>query len=783
MTRTLASGSGTTWTLSLWCKRSLLGSVQGVFGAGTTGAVAEIYFDANDRLRVAATNSSGPVILDRVTNRVFRDPSAFMHIVIVLNNSSSCQIWINGIEETSFSANVSPSAGTALPIGSGVEHQLGRVRYYGGAWTSPLSGYLSEIYFVDGNAYGPTDFGQTDSNTGQWIPKSYSGSYGTNGFYLKFEDASNTTAATMGKDSSSNGNNWTPTNFATHDQVLDSPTCNFCTLNPLYKRSVGFSWSAPALANGNISTTSACLAVGAMALPAGLKTYFEVNVTVSGNSTIGVIADDALWASATTTSAFIFYTAAGTSSLEGGLPGESPNVIQTGLQQIYANDVLGVAVDLNANTMQFYYNGSTVGPSISLPSGKTWYPVTTPTSSGASALTFSFGQGGQTGLTYYSAAGGRFAHAPPSGFKALCSANLPAPAIKKPSLHFNAVTYTGNDSVRTISGVGHQPDLIWIKNRSAAMKNVLQDSNRGWLATTKLASDLTDQENSSFTNPTYGYINQTSSDGFSIATTGTYEQTNRLNDNYVAWCWKGGGAPSTNNSGSITSSVSVNTTAGFSVVSYTGTGAMATVGHGLGSTPSFVIVKGRSFGGGDWVVYHIADNASPATGGMLLETTNAFVPSTGAAGYWGGTAPTSSVFTIGANGSTNSNAATHIAYLWAEVAGFSKFGSYTGNNSSDGPFVYCGFKPRFILIKSATTTYRWYLLDSARDPLNTGTPSILSADINYNEATYTSPSAYAVDFLSNGFKLRGADVGTNASGPSYIFAAFAEAPFKYATAR
>jgi hypothetical protein len=697
------------------------------------------------------------------TTAAFRDPSAWYHILVTYDYNATSgnrvKLYINGTQYTNwYSYGEGYSMGTfggtgGSPWGSGGIEVIGSAPNAPSNTNYMFDGYLAEIHAIDGQVLSPTAFGEIDTRTGQWIPKKYAGTYGTQGHYLNFSDSAN-----LGQDMSGNGNHFVANTYTSANQCIDSPTNNFCTLNPLYKRSVGFSWSAPVLASGNISTTSACLAVGNMALPAGQKTYFEVKfVTVSGNATVGVIADDALWASATTTSAFIFYTAGGTSSLEGGLPGESPNVIQTGLQQIFTNDVLGVAVDLSANTMQFYYNGSTVGPSISLPSGKTWYPVTTPTSSGASALNFSFGQGGQPGLTYYSAAGGHFAYTPPTGFKALCTANLSAPAIKNSTQYFDTVLYTGNGGSQTV-GTNFAPDFLWIKNRTVGSSNhLLEDSTRLFASSKILWMDKTYYEGQY---PDYGAITAVSSSSFTVIGGPTsYINTNASTNNYVAWYWKKGSAP------------------GFDIQTYTGNGtASLTVNHSLGANPAIIIIKRRDSSGNGWVT-HQSQPGGISSGYMYMNTTAAFT-----ALNWI-TIGTSSFNVSTSNADVNASGGTYVAYLWSEIAGFSKFGSYTGNGSSDGPFVYCGFKPRWVMLKRTDSAgYDWEIIDTARDPYNV-TNNLLLADNPQQEVQATSYSFNAIDILSNGFKHRGTNGSFNTSSGTYIFVAFAEAPFKYATAR
>jgi hypothetical protein len=338
---------------------------------------------------------------------------------------------------------------------------------------------------------------------------------------------------------------------------------------------------------------------------------------------------------------------------------------------------------------------------------------------------------------------------------------MPYSNIDKPSKYFNTVLYTGNGSTRSITGVGFQPDWVWIKERSAsASAHNLSDAVRG--AGKALFSNTTDAEYDYGTG-TGGNLRSFDSDGFSL---GTATQTNDNGTTFVSWNWDANGAGVSNTSGSITSTVSANTTSGFSIVSYTGTGANATVGHGLGVAPSFYVVKRRNDTGFDWFCYH---KSLGATKFILLDTNGAVQTGT----QWNDTAPTSSVFSVGSpHNSVNANGGTHIAYCFAEVKGYSKFGSYTGNGSTDGTFVYTGFKPAFIVLK-ITNTYSdaWFIFDNKRDSFNLANIRLF-ADLNSSETTQEG-----LDFLSNGFKLRTTSTGTNASGANYIYMAFAENPF------
>jgi len=347
---------------------------------------------------------------------------------------------------------------------------------------------------------------------------------------------------------------------------------------------------------------------------------------------------------------------------------------------------------------------------------------------------------------------------------------MPTPTIPAGNLFMNATLYAGTGTTQNITngvvGQSFQPDLVWIKNRSSANSHQLSDSVRG--VNLGLASDLTIDEYT-------GNINAFNSNGFQ--TTGATNATNASGQTYVAWQWKAGGTAVTNTAGTISSQVSANTTSGFSIVTYTGNGTGgATVGHGLGVVPAMIIIKNRTTTP-DWLVYHQNANATPQNGGMFLNRTDAFVTDSN---YFNNTAPISTRFTIGTNDRANTNTNNYVAYCWAPIAGYSAFGSYTGNGSTDGPFLYMGFRPRFYMYKRADSTSNWVIMDTSRNPFNTAGkwlyPNLSNAE---NDVVATDQW----DFLSNGLKVRSNGSATNASGGTYIYAAFAENPFKYANAR
>jgi len=590
-------------------------------------------------------------------------------------------------------------------------------------------------------------------------------SYGTNGFFLRFANNTGTTSTTLGLDSSGNGNNWTPNNFsvtagAGNDSLVDTPTPygtdtgvggevrgNYCTLNPLRVT------SGVNLANGNLAFANTANAdkssFSTIALTSG-KWYAEVKYSAIpvGNVMVGVVYDDGELGAVS----YPANRANGYAYDNSGLKYNNGTSASYGASWTTTNTI-GIALDLDAGTLVFYKDGVSQGTAYSsLPSGKTWF--------------FVFGSYGNTSGGDVNFGQRPFAYTAPSGFKALCTQNLPTPTIGTTATtraddYFNTVLYTGTGSSLSVTGVGFQPDWTWIKSRSAATDHGLYDAVRG--VQKQLESNNFDAE----TTETTG-LTAFNSDGFTV---GALAQLNTNTATYVGWNWNAGGSNATNTNGSLTSTVRANTTAGFSVVTYTGnTAANQTVGHGLGVAPSMIIAKGRTIGSLNWVVYHVSLGGVDKL--LILNSTNAVAT---LSEYWGSAAPTSTVFGVKGGGYDNNNG-NMVAYCFAAVAGYSAFGSYTGNGSTDGVFVYLGFKPAFLLIKRTDTSgENWWMLDSKRNTYNV-LDKYLLASSSGAEGTATTH-----DWLSNGFKARSAN--TNENNGTYIYAAFAEFPFKYARAR
>ena len=337
--------------------------------------------------------------------------------------------------------------------------------------------------------------------------------------------------------------------------------------------------------------------------------------------------------------------------------------------------------------------------------------------------------------------------------------------IDKPTDYFNTVLWTGNGTDdHAITGVGFQPEFFWGKERSSTSGHYLVDVIRG---TTKYLSS-----NSSGSEGTHtDIVKSFDTDGFTLGTNTVLNQSSQTN---VAWNWLAGGTASSNTDGSITSNVSASTTSGFSIVSYTGTDSANTIGHSLSAVPNMIIIKDRD-AGNDWFVYHSGNTSAPETDYLKLNSTNATADNNT---LWNDTAPTSSVFTIGTNGNINTTGNDYIAYCFAEKKGYSKFGSYTGNGSTDGTFVYTGFKPAFVIVKrSDSGAESWMIKDNKRDPINQMEKRLL-ADSSNAEDTGNGGN---FDFLSNGFKVLETSGLINASGGSYIYMAFAENPFVTST--
>jgi hypothetical protein len=783
LNRTPASATNRkTFTFSFWMKLGLVSITEVAFSAGAGGSDSDnltIGFTGDGKFTCGLWNFS-PFL----TSQVFRDPSAWYHIVVAIDTTQATATnrvlpYINGNLITAFTTDdrASVTQNMNLAVNNTTGHNIGR-NIYGSNYY--VDGYLAEFNFIDGQQLTASSFGETNAVTGVWQPKKYAGTYGTNGFYLNFSD--NSTAAALGTDFSGNSNTWTVNNISvtagvTYDSMVDSPTVgatssNYATLNPLDKA------ASFTTAGGNLNFTPAntsdlysCRST--IQIPSTGKWIWEVTNT---NSTYMITAG--LLSGSTATTGQQTVSCAGMTVGAIGTFFSTTQWMNTtttwSVTNIGNGDTLVIAYDADAgkiwfgrvasggSTVTFYNTSGTADPSTG----------TDPRASGIVAGGWFAGFG-----TYFtpSGASANFGQRPfaftniPTGFVALNTQNLPTPTISNGATVMAATLYTGTGAAltvaNTVGSASFQPDLVWVKGRSGATDHALYDAVRG--VQNQLESNTTTAETAETTGLTaFG------STGFTI---GALAQMNTSAATYVAWQWNAGGSTVTNTSGSISAQVRANPTAGFSVVTYTGTGSAATIGHGLGVAPQMIIIFERSPGGDDHIVYHASLTSNQYS--IRLNTAAAQAGPSGA--YWNSTSPTSTVFSVGTSGESNQSTATYVAYCFAPVAGYSAFGSYAVNNSADGPFVYLGFRARWILFKNnGASTWNWMIVDTARDAINT-VNSRLFPDLSNAESSTASPY---LDITANGFKIRTTGGLFNTEGPVF-YAAFAENPFKLSLAR
>ncbi len=901
-----SAGNRKTWTWSGWVKRGNLGINTEIFGSGVAanpnGQWFGFYFTSADKIQITGDFQSSDTI-SLTTNRVFRDPSAWIHLALVLDVENSTQtdrvrLYVNGERETDFGNNTYPSSTTeehyinaTEPHRIGVKHDVSS-RY--GDY------YLSDIHFIDGQALDASYFGETDAR-GKWVPKDPGSlTYGTNGFHLDFADSGDlgkdanadttTTSSTSGAWTGSTGsftfsgddistssgdksirtssaisgdfdlewdwpsggngyigffpaanvgsfnssgtvesmsqmydvagsqeavryensnqttfsggyldgktikvsrrgstitvyvngtlehtysqtfsgdvhflvevggagstdvdnlswttgtfgNDWTANNLTTTDQMTDTPTDNFATWNVF---DIEIDIDRYTFSEGNLKVDEGSASAGRSTANITFTSgqwYAEatpVDGAVGAAASFGIAAPG--YGNQTQVSKNVQYQYAG--NITGQVSSSDP--------EAYAeNDVIGVAADVTNNQIRFYKNGTEVTGSpftFDFAANQSdWgsFTFAVGTEKNQNAWLLNAGQGGTSGLQWCSGAGGYFDTCPPAGFKALSTANLPDPAITSPSSYFDVVTYTGDGSGQSIDTLGFQPDLVWIKNRDQADEHKLIDSVRG--VTKELSIDQVFETTDS--NGLTAFL----SNGFTLGT-----GANGYNDNgedFVAWTWKKDPA------------------AGFDIATYSGTGTAQQISHNLGVKPAMMIARNLDTSS-NWIVYH-QGMPLPYSDFVKLNLTDA---KAGDGANWANAEPTSTYFWVGTSAETNGSGNNHIAYLWAEKEGYSKFGSYTGNGNVYGPFVYTGFKPRFILAKAANESLSWFIYDTERESYNPVDDGIYP---NTNGAEGTN-SGVTFDLLSNGFKVR--TTSNNTSGQTYIYAAFAEEPFAPAVA-
>ena len=763
-----SAGNRRTWSFSAWIKLSDVGtSDRQVFSSRVSGT-AQIQIGQSGSALIGFSESG---IFGLRTSRLMRDPGAWFHLVCVYDSTNSTEgdrarIYVNGVRETDFSTETYPSQNAEASWNRTEQHNIGSLLP---SYTNYFHGYMAEIHFCDGQALAASDFGEYDSNN-VWQPKDCQSSltYGTNGFYLKFAD--NSSASNLGTDSSGNSNTWTVNNFSVasgsgNDSLIDTPTNytsasgnnggNYCTLNPLASDS--------SLLNGNLESDGASGAwkfgIGTIAFPQSGKWYFEVEATAySGNFGIAKLLSSSqnnatIRDSGESTAVWYAFDGKVWSRYSGQ---GSTTSVQTGLATFNNGDIVGFGVNVDDEEIKFYVNGS-LQYTYSLPSqiaadltaGKL-FPVVD-TYNGVNAIC----NFGQRPFSISSV---------PTGHLSLCTQNLPDPTIADGSTAFDISLWTGNGTSQTISGLNHSPDLVWTKARSFGADPEVYDIVRG--TQKRLYSSLTNAENT----PTSG-VNSFNSDGFGVTGGGG---VNNNNATYVGWTWDAGTSTVSNTDGSITSNVRASQTNGFSIVSYSGNNtAGATVGHGLSAAPELVIYKNRDRVE-SWGVYAKAIGASKSL--YLHNSVAALTANSGAANMYNSTDPSATVLTIGNAVHLNANGEDIIAYCISPVAGYSAVGSYTGNGSADGPFIYTGFRVAFLVQKRTDSSGSWAVKDAAREPHNV-VDTRLYWDTSNSDMQQSS--FHEVDFLSNGFKVRSPGGGEdNANNATFLYIAFAQHPLQ-----
>ena len=787
------SRNGNTFTISFWVKRSILGTAQILVTSKTESAGVNSFvltFTAADKIQVLGqpedgTTGAGNNRTAVLTTAVFRDISAWYHIVYRQDTTQATagnrhKLYVNGVLQ---------SLATNNALDQNTEW-----KYFYNANNYPYAianderdnsyadFYMAEHHYTDGVSNGPEAFGETGPY-GEWKPIVYAGSHGTYGHYLKFNqtgagsgttavgghDYTTGTSSTIGADSSGNDHHFHVQGYATHDHVPDSPTNNFATLNFLSSGGAGFF-------EGNLKYTStAHTGAGTLGISSG-KAYFEVTVSGASNSHIGVCnigkGINPLRGGGWSAHGGITYKQNGD---QYRLPvgGSSSTTVSYGAS--YTNgDIIGVAIDVDNDTIVFYKNNASQGNAAAGPSFLSSNGTYSIMIYGGSAMVFvcNFGQdssfaGAKTAQGNTDSNGeGDFYYEPPSGFLALCTNNLPEPAVD-PSNHFKALAYTGTGSGQVISGVGFKPDFLWAKRRNNDYGHVLLDIARGFGSAgndSRLESSAPDVAGAS------PYVASLNADGY--VTENAQQSLNIANGTYVGWHWKAGSgntavAESGNNPGGTHNA---NQAAGFSIVKYVGTGANGTVTHGLGVAPELILIKNIGVND-EWNVYY-GDN----TDYLVLDDTDATAD---AATRWNDTSPSSTVFTVSTDHSVNADGENYIAYCWRSIPGFSQIGSYAGNNDANGTFIHTGFRPAFVMNKAISRTGNWMMTDSARSPHNVNGVGIFANAVarEYSDANTN------IDFVSNGFKWRTADDNNNDVNETYFYMAFAEVSFKYANAR
>ena len=814
------TGNGKTFTWSAWVKRGYYDTEQYLFhvrSADSQGNFARLEFDTSNRLKFRGYSTTY-----FETSALFRDQTAWMHIVLACDtdtagNANSIRIYVNGEEHTAFDTNNNPSTDESLVFGTNKDHFIGISNYGGSADSGAFDGMMADVHFIDGQQLAPTAF--AESFNGVWTPKAYSGTYGGNGFKLDFANA-----ADIGNDVSGNNNDFTGGGGMAADHVrIDSPTNNFCAM----VGNSGIGTSSQTVGNGNtFNSIGASANIQCSHVIASGKWYWETYVTDVSAPYIGIMVaglDGARTgysrnAVAVNKVGDIYYNQADQS--------------KDGLNSIGVGDIIQIAYDHDAKKLWFGRDGNWYSANASTEStisssdivaGNYAFDVSVMdlarsfnqrpviphygASSGTASYHVNFGQNPSfnalvtTGTETDSNGQGLFKYAPPTGFLALCSknisdnTNIDVRSNVRPQDNFTSKTFVGNGTSQTIN-LGFQPDTVLIKNLdgTATWRWFFSPISENVSAGTSGVKYLVPHNGNAMASGTANNLYEMNSTGFGV--NGSGGDTNSNGVNYISYSWKAGGRPTATNSagaGAVPTSGSVmidgvaststlagsipatkltaNTKAGFSIVTWEGTGANGTVAHGLTKTPDFIVTKGLD-STLSWYGY---------TGGTMTADEviafNSTAGDFGSAGAFVESSFSNTVFGVGTETPANHNNESMMALCWHSIEGYSQIGHYFGNGSADGPVIHCSFKPAFVMIKNLNTTESWYIYDDA-----------LNLQGNPHDR-YLNPSATGtggtgnnrfVDFYAGGFKVRGSDQSVNGGGQHRMwYMAFAADPFKY----
>ena len=784
LTKTFSSGNRRTFTLSYWIKEHGKGSSptnnphilwSGV-DVNTRGGMVHRGTAGTDSGRIYMFNQVSASTNSAVwTEGKFRDFSGWKHVVFRVDSTISSpstdrvRIYINGVEQDT-EYKTTPTQNLDFQININQEHRIGR-----GTPDDYGNFSLSQYYFIDAQALGPDNFGFTDPLTNTWRPKKYEGTFGTTGFWLPFDGIS-----PIGKDKSGNGNDWSPQNFSDSDILKDSPSgvvfggpptvglgttnsapSNYATWNPLDN-------NGNTLSKGNLTCNGADKNVKTTIAVSSGKWYFEN----TGRNAPGI--QKASVYATTNASNYYYYSGDGKVYAQDA----SGSTTETaGGSTFTSADTIGITLDLDNNELKWYKNG-VVQDNItqSITSGEEWCFMVRSFFSEDNNTNF-----GQKPFKY----------APPDGFVPLTSAGItPEIVITDPTKFVGVTIYDGNNGTRAFD-LGMSPDFVWVKRRDDTFDNMLFDTVRG------NGKEIYSERNYAQGSPATSKLNFIPN-GFNLPSTGV----NASSANYVAWFWKAGGKKNTFNvddvgyssasdagldGGTITpSGASVGTKQGFSIIQWRGVdnASPSTISHGLtNQTPRFIIVKNLT-DAENWAVYHASVGATKY--GRL----NGNGSYSASSAYWNDTAPTTTLITLNNSAEVQRVNRDYVLYAWADVPGLQKFGSYTcngdgsGGGDEDGPYVELGFRPALILFKGSSYTSDWFFIDDERCKVNYNDVA-LRANYQYGEignerggvGSTSQPENYAVDLLSNGFKIRASGGSINSGTNTVTYAAWAKSPF------